>query len=76
MKIAFIIYDGMTPLDFLGVYDPISRLKTMGFREDIEWDIGVAMPDVGYWDADIFCKRTLSVDSHAARIRAQMAASG
>ncbi len=39
MKIAFVIYDGMTTLDFLGVYDPITRLKTMGFRDDIEWDI-------------------------------------
>ena len=44
--------------------------------ENVERDIGVAVPDVGYWDADIFCKRTLSVDSYAERIRAQMAASG
>lgn len=39
MKFAFIIYNGMTTLDFLGVYDPISRLKTRGYRDDIEWDI-------------------------------------
>ena len=39
MKIAFVILEGMVTLDFLGVYDPISRLKTMGFRDDIEWDI-------------------------------------
>jgi hypothetical protein len=31
MNIAFIIYDGMTALDFIGVYDPVTRLKTMGF---------------------------------------------
>ena len=46
MKIAFVIYDGMTTLDFLGVYDPISRLKTMGFRDDIEWDICAIGPEV------------------------------
>ncbi|HEY7534619.1 MAG TPA: DJ-1/PfpI family protein, partial [Thermodesulfobacteriota bacterium] len=39
MKIGFIIYDGMTALDFIGIYDPITRLKTMGFMSDLEWDI-------------------------------------
>jgi cyclohexyl-isocyanide hydratase len=45
MKIAFVIYDGMTTLDFIGVYDPLTRLKTMGFRADVEWDTcAVASP--------------------------------
>jgi cyclohexyl-isocyanide hydratase len=39
MKTAFIIYDGMTALDFVGVYDPVTRLKTMKFMLDLEWDI-------------------------------------
>lgn len=39
MKIAFIIYDGMTMLDFAGAYDPITRLKTMGFLPDLEYDV-------------------------------------
>lgn len=39
MKIAFIIYEGMTALDFIGAYDPITRLKTMGFLKDLEWEI-------------------------------------
>lgn len=39
MKFAFIIYDEMTLLDFSGLYDPISRLKTMGFKEDFEYDV-------------------------------------
>lgn len=39
MKVAFIIYDGMTTLDFLGVYDPLTRLKTMGFVADFQWDV-------------------------------------
>ena len=39
MKIAFIVYDGMTLLDFAGVFDPVTRLKTMGFKNDLSWDI-------------------------------------
>lgn len=39
MRIAFVIYNGMTSLDFIGVYDPLSRLKTLGFIPDLEWEI-------------------------------------
>jgi len=39
MKAAFIIYDGMTTLDFIGVYDPVTRLKTMGFMPNLEWEV-------------------------------------
>ena len=39
MKIAFIIYDKMTTLDFIGAYDPLTRLKTMGFISDLEYDV-------------------------------------
>ena len=39
MKIAFIIFDGITHLDFIGVYDPISRLKVNNYLPDLEWDI-------------------------------------
>jgi transcriptional regulator GlxA family with amidase domain len=39
MKIGFIIYDGMTSLDFIGVYDPLTRLKTMGLMPDLQWEI-------------------------------------
>lgn len=39
MKIAYILYDGITTLDFIGVYDPISRLRSMGFLPDLRWDI-------------------------------------
>lgn len=37
MRIGFVLFDGMTTLDFLGVFDAVTRLKTMGFREDVEW---------------------------------------
>jgi len=39
MKIAFIIYDRMTAMDFIGVYDAVTRLRTMNFMPDLEWDI-------------------------------------
>jgi len=39
MKIAFIIFNQMTTLDFIGIYDPVTRLKSMGFISDLEWDI-------------------------------------
>jgi cyclohexyl-isocyanide hydratase len=39
VKIAFLIYDGMTSLDFLGVFDTVTRLKTMGFMPDLSWDV-------------------------------------
>jgi transcriptional regulator GlxA family with amidase domain len=39
MKFAFIIYEGMTALDFIGVYDPITRLKTMEFKKDLDYDV-------------------------------------
>lgn len=46
MKIAFIIFDGMTALDFIGVYDPITRLRTMGFIPELEWDVCAYSPEV------------------------------
>jgi transcriptional regulator GlxA family with amidase domain len=39
MKIAFVIYNDVTLLDFAGAYDPLTRLKTMGFLSDLSWDI-------------------------------------
>ncbi len=39
MKIAYILFDGITWLDFIGIYDPISRLKSMNYLPDLTWDI-------------------------------------
>lgn len=39
MKIAYILFDGITFLDFIGIYDPISRIKSKGFMDDLEWDL-------------------------------------
>lgn len=39
MKVAFIIFDGMTALDFIGFYEPVTRLKSMAFLPDLEWKV-------------------------------------
>ena len=39
MKTAFVIFDRMTALDFIGVYDPLARLKSMQIISNFEWDI-------------------------------------
>src|SRR5438105_15332707 len=46
MRVAFVMYDGMTTLDFIGVYDPMTRLKTMGFVDDFAWDVCARGPAV------------------------------
>ena len=37
-KFAFILFNGLTWLDLAGVYDPISRLKSLDYLPDLEWD--------------------------------------
>lgn len=39
MNAAFIVFDGMTSLDFVGFYDPVTRLKSMKIIDDFEWRI-------------------------------------
>jgi transcriptional regulator GlxA family with amidase domain len=39
MKAAFVIFDQMTSLDFIGIYDPVTRLKTMNIMPDFSWSI-------------------------------------
>jgi cyclohexyl-isocyanide hydratase len=39
MKTAFVIFNRMTALDFIGAYDPLTRLKSMQIIPDFEWDI-------------------------------------
>lgn len=46
MRISFVVFNGMTTLDFLGVFDPLTRLRTMGFRQDVEWKICGLSPTV------------------------------
>jgi cyclohexyl-isocyanide hydratase len=39
MKTAFAIFDRMTALDFVGVYDPLTRLRSMNLMPNFEWQI-------------------------------------
>ena len=39
MRIAYILYDDITLLDFAGFYDPISRLRSQGFLPDLDWHL-------------------------------------
>ena len=39
MKAAFILFDRLTSLDFIGFYDPVTRLKSMNILPDLEWRI-------------------------------------
>ena len=39
MKAAFVVFDRMTSLDFIGFYDPVTRLKSMKIIDDFEWRI-------------------------------------
>lgn len=42
MRFAFLVYDGVTLLDFAGVYDAVTRLKTMGLMDALEYDVCAA----------------------------------
>jgi cyclohexyl-isocyanide hydratase len=39
VKTAFVVFDRMTSLDFIGFYDPVTRLKSMKILDDFEWRI-------------------------------------
>ena len=39
MRTAFVIFDRMTALDFVGVYDPLTRLRSMNLLPAFEWQI-------------------------------------
>ncbi len=39
MKVAFVLFDRVTALDFVGVYDPVTRLRSMSLKSDIKWDL-------------------------------------
>jgi transcriptional regulator GlxA family with amidase domain len=46
MKAAFVVFDRMTSLDFIGFYDPVTRLKSMKIIDDFEWRICSTTPHV------------------------------
>ncbi len=44
MRAAFVIFDHMTTLDFVGAFDPLGRLRTMGFLPEFEWRVCAVAP--------------------------------
>ncbi len=46
MKTGFVIFNDLTTLDFVGVYDPVTRLKTMNFLPEMEWEILALVEEV------------------------------
>jgi len=44
MHIGYIIFEGITWLDFIGIYDPLSRLKSMNFIPGLHWEICAYSP--------------------------------
>jgi len=38
LRAAFVLFDRLTALDLIGLYDPITRLRSMGFRPDFRWE--------------------------------------
>lgn len=46
MRCGFVVFDDMTALDFVGVYDPLTRLHTMKLRGDFQWRICAPAPQV------------------------------
>jgi transcriptional regulator GlxA family with amidase domain len=39
MRAAFVVFDRMTALDFVGVYDPLTRLRSMGLDPRFDWRV-------------------------------------
>src|SRR6185503_16189297 len=39
MKAAFVVFDRITSLDFIGFYDPVTRLKSMNIFGQFEWRV-------------------------------------
>ncbi len=46
MKIAFILYNGMSSLDFIGSFDPLTRLRVGGQLADLAWETCALTPQV------------------------------
>jgi hypothetical protein len=39
MKIAYILFDKMTKLDFIGLYEAVSWLRFLDVKEDVSWNL-------------------------------------
>lgn len=46
MNIAFVLFDDLTLLDFVGFYDPVVRLRSQNHLPDLRWDTCALTPTV------------------------------
>lgn len=46
MRIAYLLFDDFTLLDFSGFYDPVSRLRSQGHLLELSWDLCATKPTV------------------------------
>src|SRR5687768_7092634 len=46
MRAAFILFPNLTALDFVGVYDPLTRLRSMSLMPDFDWDLCALTADI------------------------------
>lgn len=46
MKIAYLLFDGITLLDFVGIYDPVSRLQSQNYLPGLSWDLCALTPTI------------------------------
>jgi transcriptional regulator GlxA family with amidase domain len=46
MRVAFLLFDKLTALDLIGIYDPVTRLKSMGFIPGLSWELCARTPEV------------------------------
>jgi cyclohexyl-isocyanide hydratase len=46
MRATFVLFPNLTALDFVGIYDPLTRLRSMGFWPDFTWDLCALVPDI------------------------------
>ena len=46
MTIAYILFDGITWLDFIGAYHPISQLQKLGFLPNLTWQTTALTPTI------------------------------
>lgn len=46
MKVAYLLFDGITLLDFIGIYDPLCRLQSQKHLSDFSWDLCAMTPSI------------------------------
>jgi cyclohexyl-isocyanide hydratase len=64
MRIAYIIFDGITWLDLIGVYEPLSKLLSNNFLPDLHWDV------CGFTEK---CKDIFGLEVNAPKVRNDLA---